>query len=262
MELFIWLWAYDRKLICGLRHSYFSFVYIWLVPVIMAATALVFSYLAQTFDNRDMRKCFEDDAVAEQGRILQKLVLIQEGLLVCIAFAAVCTMIQADGLFRSKPIKALPLHTNFNPQTQQERDTVSYEFWLRSKSLKTCSATILLTLGLCNYFFSFIFALGFQRYHSSLDTLPLEGNCEIAGALTLLCYSVFLVMLSGSWCLLVYSISAFLKILHLALIQIFPVSLTRAKRNLQGIPTKDYTHYLNDFSFEVDSSSEPVCHQR
>lgn len=70
MELFIWLWAYDRKLICGLRHSYFSFVYIWLVPVIMAATALVFSYLAQTFDNRDMRKCFADDAVAEQGRIL------------------------------------------------------------------------------------------------------------------------------------------------------------------------------------------------
>ena len=55
MELFIWLWAYDRKLICGLRHTYFSFVYIWLVPVIMAATALVFAYLAQTFDNRDMR---------------------------------------------------------------------------------------------------------------------------------------------------------------------------------------------------------------
>jgi hypothetical protein len=46
MELFIWLWAYDKKLLCALRHNYSSFVYIWQVPVIMAATVLGFAYIA------------------------------------------------------------------------------------------------------------------------------------------------------------------------------------------------------------------------
>ena len=61
MELFIWLWAYDKKLLCALRHNYSSFVYIWLVPVILAASVLGFSYIAQATDMSDMRSCFTND---------------------------------------------------------------------------------------------------------------------------------------------------------------------------------------------------------
>ena len=46
MELFIWLWVYDRQLFCDLRTSYQSFVYIWLLPVAIASTVLLFAYFS------------------------------------------------------------------------------------------------------------------------------------------------------------------------------------------------------------------------
>ena len=167
MELFIWLWAYDKRLLCSLRHSYTSFVYIWLVPVVMAATVLAFAYLAQTTDMRDMRSCFTDDEVAANGRVLSKLVLIQEGLLVSIIFAGVATSIQADSIYKRQPIKALPVNMSLNPQTNCENETVSYDFWLRLELFKSCTGILMLVLAICNLAFSTIFALGFHRYHTS-----------------------------------------------------------------------------------------------
>lgn len=76
MELFIWLWAYDGKLFCDLRPGYTSFVYLWLLPVAIGTMVLFFAYFAQATDSRDTRTCFKDEYVAEQGRVLSKLVLI------------------------------------------------------------------------------------------------------------------------------------------------------------------------------------------
>ena len=65
MELFIWLWAYDRKLFCDLKPGYSSFVYLWLLPVAIGTMTLCFAYFSQATDSRDMRACFKDDFVAE-----------------------------------------------------------------------------------------------------------------------------------------------------------------------------------------------------
>ena len=71
MELLIWLWVFDNKLLCGLHSSgYFSFVYIWLIPVVSATTALLFSQIGKYIDKRDMALCFADAWIAENGRIL------------------------------------------------------------------------------------------------------------------------------------------------------------------------------------------------
>ena len=76
MELLVWLWAYDKRLLCGMRHSYQSFVYIWIVPIIICVSALIFAYMSQMTDSRDLSKCFIDSEAADEGRALTKLVLI------------------------------------------------------------------------------------------------------------------------------------------------------------------------------------------
>ena len=96
MELLIWLWAYDRDFLFRLRYSDVTFVYIWLVPVSIAGLALILAYISQFMDIRELRTCFSDDSVVEKGQKLQKLVLMQEGIMVLIIFAGLSTMYQAD----------------------------------------------------------------------------------------------------------------------------------------------------------------------
>ena len=58
MELMTWLWAYDKQLMavcCTVRHSYNSFVYLWLLPIILSAMALVLAYASKMMDTRDLR---------------------------------------------------------------------------------------------------------------------------------------------------------------------------------------------------------------
>ena len=47
MELFIWLWAYDKRLLCGLKYGIHSFIYVWLVPVLTSLTVLGLTYVNQ-----------------------------------------------------------------------------------------------------------------------------------------------------------------------------------------------------------------------
>lgn len=49
MELFIWVWAYDKRLLCGLDYGKQGIVYIWLIPAFCAAAVLGFSFLGQLF---------------------------------------------------------------------------------------------------------------------------------------------------------------------------------------------------------------------
>ena len=146
--------------------------------------------------------------------------------------------------------KGLPSsHINYNTRSESERLTVSYDFWMRTDALKTCSSVVLLTLGICNFCFSFIFALGFQRYHESyIDTV----DCEIAGALSLLSYSVFLVMPTGIFCLTIYALVAFYKLSHLVTSLLCPLALIRIKHRWIGIPVSKYERFSGEFNFEVD----------
>ena len=176
---------------------------------------------------------------------------MQEGLLICIICAGSATIYQADRLFKQKLEEK-----NKNPiQAGTQRETIEHEFWLRFDTLKTYSSLLLLVFGILNYFFSFFFALGFHRYHSSLDHQS-RVNCEVAGAFPLISYSVFLILPSGSMCLIIYILAGFYKIFHLALLQICPVRITNLKQDWNGIPTANYDHYKGQFDFEVDLNNE------
>ena len=62
-----WLWAYDKRLFCGMHYTKFSYVFVWLVPVIIAATVLILTTLAKKLHSKDQSKCFEDSEAAEQA---------------------------------------------------------------------------------------------------------------------------------------------------------------------------------------------------
>jgi len=47
MELFIWFWAFDKRLLCGLKYGIHSFVYIWLVPMVTSVTVLCLTWVAK-----------------------------------------------------------------------------------------------------------------------------------------------------------------------------------------------------------------------
>ena len=49
MELLIWLWTFDKRLLCGLKYGIHSFKYVWLLPVIssMIVLGMVFKQIKE-----------------------------------------------------------------------------------------------------------------------------------------------------------------------------------------------------------------------
>ena len=45
MELLVWMWAFDKRVFCGIRYGSQQFVYIWLIPVILSISVLFLSWL-------------------------------------------------------------------------------------------------------------------------------------------------------------------------------------------------------------------------
>ena len=112
MELFTWLWAYDKRLLCGIKYGSHSFVYIWLIPVIVTAPVLCFSAFQQIIaDSNDLDECLHksnNTEVKQTAHLLQTLMLIQEGILISVFFAALLSLIVADRIFKSQLKNAIP----------------------------------------------------------------------------------------------------------------------------------------------------------
>ena len=50
MELLIWLWTFDKRLLCGLKYGIHSFKYVWLLPVLSSVTVLGMVYVKHRKD--------------------------------------------------------------------------------------------------------------------------------------------------------------------------------------------------------------------
>ena len=85
MELFVWLWLYDKRLLCG-RGA--SVTFGWVMPVLGALTVLI---MASKLD------CDENPMVmaSDENDYLSELVLVQKSLLVCIVFSGLAAMAYA-----------------------------------------------------------------------------------------------------------------------------------------------------------------------
>ena len=58
MELLIWLWTFDNRLLCGLKYGIHSFKYVWLLPVISSMIVLGMVYVEQI---KEYNRNDEDD---------------------------------------------------------------------------------------------------------------------------------------------------------------------------------------------------------
>ena len=187
MELFAWLWAYDKRLLCGIKYGNHSFVYIWLIPVVVSAPVLCFSAFQQLVaDSQQVESCLHlsnDSEVKQSAHLLQVLMLIQEGILISVFFAALLSLIVADRIFKSQRKLATPqtfttrvpkiskadLETGEKPDEQHQQVIVTkkntaYDFQLRYDSIRSVPAKVLLALAVINYAFSFAFQSGYDSY--------------------------------------------------------------------------------------------------
>lgn len=127
----------------------------------------------------------------------------------------------------------------------------------------TYSSLIFLILGLINFCFSYFFALGFYRYHESQINLPdiVKVDCAIAGALTLMSYSVLIVGITGIICFLTITLAFSYKMANLIASLICPLKLVKMKKNWHDIPSKDYSHYEGEFDFESDVKNPRLAYE-
>jgi len=43
MELFVWCWIWDRRMLCGLRHGTARFIYLWIFPFLVSIISLPYA---------------------------------------------------------------------------------------------------------------------------------------------------------------------------------------------------------------------------
>jgi len=91
------------------------------------------------------------------------------------------------------------------------------------------SGIAFLCCAIANYLLSLVYIGEFLRYKDARMLVASEligQDCELPGMITILTYSSFMVLPSGSFCVLVYLLTFLYKIFHLLATLICPISLT------------------------------------
>ena len=123
MELFLWMWAFDKRLFCSYTGQ--TFVYIWLAPGLLSFSILALTYMLKlTSDETEVHECMTKDSNIKRSAIqLQKLMLIQEGILVSIFFVSVVTFILTDRMYKNSIEEEVTIST-----TKKDNTTKAVEF--------------------------------------------------------------------------------------------------------------------------------------
>jgi len=83
MEMFVWCWIYDRRLLCGLNHGKALTIYLWLIPFIISCAVLPYALLSQYRDEGIVQhsECNLITEVRDRGEMLRILIYIQEAII-------------------------------------------------------------------------------------------------------------------------------------------------------------------------------------
>lgn len=268
MELFFWLWAFDKRLFC--QYTGRSFVYIWLAPIMLSVTVLGLTcFLRFTSDTKELQACMAKNRAVEHTAVhVQKLMMVQEAVLISIFFAALLSLIVADRMVKQSE-KAHPQH---QPVVITKKDgTVrhvvkpvtgrasAYDYKLRNDTIRSLPSLFLLLLATANYFFSYCFKSGIDGYNSAVGAAVAQApglNCDIAGFPVLAYYSIYLVLVPGTFTLMIYSLAFLQKLFTALFVQICPVTVTKCRKRTKGVPL-NFSNYENEFEFDFDHSEEP-----
>lgn len=211
-------------------------------------------------------------AVEHNAVHLEKLMLVQEAILISIFFAALLSLIVADRMFKrnSRTFVTQIVVTKKDGSVVQtpvkplKGRSSAYDYKMRCDTIKSLPSVFLLVLGSLNYFFSYYFMQGMNDYTSAVSKVNTNTNddnlkqleCDVSGARVLATYSVFMVLIPGSLTLITYVSSFLFKFFDALIAQICPVSFVNCKRRRRGLPL-DYSRFANEFDFEIDLDEEP-----
>ena len=53
MELLLWCWIYDRRMLCGINYCKSLFIYMWLIPFTISLAVLPYALVQQISDTKD-----------------------------------------------------------------------------------------------------------------------------------------------------------------------------------------------------------------
>ena len=108
MELFIWMWAFDKRLTCCLKYGSRMFPFLWLVPTLTASATLAITWTYQfTSDQHVFSDCVaqsgeQASVIKHEANSLRKMMLLQEGILISVFFASLLSYIVADRISKAQ----------------------------------------------------------------------------------------------------------------------------------------------------------------
>ena len=268
MELFIWLWAFDKRLF--FQYSGRSFVYIWLIPIVLSATVLGLTcFLRVTSSPKELQTCMATSHAVEHTAVhVQKLMMVQEAVLISIFFAALLSLIVADKMVKKseqalqnqQPVVVCKKDGTVRRVIKPVRGQASaYDFKMRNDTIRSLPSLCLLILACANYLFSYYFKSGIDSYDSAVSAavkLAPALNCEIAGFSVLANYSFLFVLVPGSLTLLAYTCALLQKVFAALSVIICPVAVTKCRKRSRGMPL-NFENYENEFEFELDDDEVP-----
>ena len=254
MNLLVWCWLYDRRMLCRLSHGRTRFVYIWILPCLVSLTTLATVLDRQIFHRDDHQECENVSQVKTDAQFLTTLVYLLESVLALTIFTSLGMVIKTK--LASKQLVE---------RRKGERTAVSphYDYlWLvRDTSLKSCVGLSTLALACLNYACSIYYIRSYLLYKTVLEENNFDAiSCEIEGSWLILSYCSLFIVPLDSLPIVIYSLSCLLKTCH-AIGFAMPVTTTKLKKKYWGIP-RQFHHYEGEFDFQVDASDSPLVWHR
>ena len=224
--------------------------------MVLSVGVLVVTFtLRLTADMSELHECMKKSADVKHNALhVEKLMLVQEALIISTFFASLLTLLFADRMF-TRSAKT-PSHLIFvTKKDGTVREVVrpvkglryAYDYKMRSDTIRSLPSVAFVILALLNYSFGYYFKSGMQDYASAESKAVLEPDCSIPGSSVLSYYSQIMVLVPDTAALLAFVLAFFVKFTNALILQLCPGAFNRCIKRCRGLPHQPYSHYENEF---------------
>ena len=99
MELFVWCWIWDRRMLCGLRHGTARFIYLWIFPFLVSIIILPYAGMLHYRNTTTREKCDWIPEVQDKANTVTILLHIQEGILALTILTSFGMIVRTKNIF-------------------------------------------------------------------------------------------------------------------------------------------------------------------
>ena len=100
MELFVWFWLWDKRLLCGLNYNRGLLKFMWLLPMIVAGAVLPYALLEQYRHFDSPLYCSSMTVVRKNADYLRNLMFLEETIILLCFMASLCMIFKIKLLLK------------------------------------------------------------------------------------------------------------------------------------------------------------------